>query len=189
MVGQANWPGSRELGVIGLGNCSQGRFESAFPFLGTNMAHDPQSSFFTHIDVTSHAAGSPYSDTPSSDVVSLLQQLVASQQRQTQLLEELVQQMNAAQRQRANELGQWRDANPRLARRCREAAEALSSVQTQFLENLTEEITERADDYLDGDFLLNEFVDRFGPRLAHLNGVLQVLAQLSSGAPTSNASS
>ena len=31
-----------------------------------------------------------------------------------------------------------------------------------------------------GDFMLNEFVDRFGPRLAHLNGVLQVLSQLSS---------
>jgi len=27
---------------------------------------------------------------------------------------------------------------------------------------------------------MNEFVDRFGPRLAHLNGVIQVLAQLSS---------
>jgi hypothetical protein len=26
--------------------------------------------------------------------------------------------------------------------------------------------------------MLNEFVDRFGPRLAHLNGVLQVLSQL-----------
>jgi hypothetical protein len=31
--------------------------------------------------------------------------------------------------------------------------------------------------------MLNEFVDRFGPRLAHLNGVLQVLAQLSAPAP------
>ena len=30
------------------------------------------------------------------------------------------------------------------------------------------------------DTELNEFVDRFGPRLAHLNGVLQVLSQLSS---------
>ena len=27
--------------------------------------------------------------------------------------------------------------------------------------------------------MLNEFVDRFGPRLAHLNGLLQVLSQLS----------
>jgi len=32
---------------------------------------------------------------------------------------------------------------------------------------------------MDGEFMLNEFVDRFGPRLAHLNGVLQVLSQLS----------
>ena len=31
---------------------------------------------------------------------------------------------------------------------------------------------------LDGEFMLNEFVDRFGPRLAHLNGLLQVLSQL-----------
>jgi hypothetical protein len=33
---------------------------------------------------------------------------------------------------------------------------------------------------MDGEFVLSEFVDRFGPRLAHLNGMLQVLAQLSS---------
>jgi hypothetical protein len=32
---------------------------------------------------------------------------------------------------------------------------------------------------LDGEFVLSEFVDRFGPRMAHLNGVLQVLAQIS----------
>ena len=33
---------------------------------------------------------------------------------------------------------------------------------------------------LDGPFVMNEFVDRYGPRLAHLNGVLQLLSQLSS---------
>jgi hypothetical protein len=33
---------------------------------------------------------------------------------------------------------------------------------------------------VEGDFVLNEFIDRYGPRLAHLNGVIQVLAQLSS---------
>ena len=45
---------------------------------------------------------------------------------------------------------------------------------------MTDEILETADDMVDGEFVLNEFVDRFGPRLAHLNGVIQVLAQLSS---------
>ena len=45
---------------------------------------------------------------------------------------------------------------------------------------LTTEVNDNADALADGEFMLTEFVDRFGPRLAHLNGVLQVLAQLSS---------
>jgi len=40
---------------------------------------------------------------------------------------------------------------------------------------------------LDGEFMLNEFVDRFGPRLAHLNGVLQVLSQLSAAPDSAGA--
>jgi hypothetical protein len=52
---------------------------------------------------------------------------------------------------------------------------------------MTEEINENSDVLMDGEFMLNEFVDRYGPRLAHLNGVLQVLAQLSTApAPTNS---
>lgn len=109
----------------------------------------------------------------------VLYQLVAAQDRQNELLEELIEQMGASQRQRSAELSQWKQANPRLARRCRNAAELLGKVQSVFLEAVTEEIADSADDLLDGEFVLNEFVDRFGPRLAHLNGVLQVLSQLS----------
>ena len=143
------------------------------------MSHDP-GSLFTHIDVSSNPAGQPAGQVPPADSHVLLQQLVAGQARQNKLLEDLVQQLGSAQRQRVSELGQWRDANPELARRCREASEALSQVQTEFLRSLTEEITDNADGFMEGEFLLNEFVDRFGPRLAHLNGVLQVLSQLSS---------
>ncbi|MEQ1904250.1 MAG: hypothetical protein ABL888_08710 [Pirellulaceae bacterium] len=114
-----------------------------------------------------------------SEVADLLRQLIVSQERQNELLEDMVEQMGATQRQRAAELGQWRDANPVLARRCRLAAEALSRVQTEFLENLTIDVKDNYDNLVDGDFALNEFVDRYGPRLAHLNGVLQVLSQLS----------
>jgi hypothetical protein len=121
-----------------------------------------------------------------SEMTALLKQLVVGQNRQNEMLEELIDQMGAAQRQRAAELGQWREANPALARRCRAAAEALSQVQTEFLENITIDIKENYENMLDGDFALNEFVDRYGPRLAHLNGVLQVLSQLSSVAPANN---
>ena len=136
-------------------------------------------SLFTHIDVStaSTAAGG---NSESASVNALLSQLVSAQTRQNELIEQMIQQMNAAQRQRSAELGQWKQANPHLARRCREAAETLGQVQTQFLENVTEQIEEHGENMMDGEFMLNEFVDRFGPRLAHLNGVLQVLSQLSS---------
>lgn len=110
--------------------------------------------------------------------VDLLRQLVIGQQQQNKILEHLCQQNAAMQQQRSNELQQWKSANPELARSCRQAAETLSRVQTQFLDNMTEEIAFQEENLLEGEFTMNEFVDRFGPRLAHLNGVLQVLAQL-----------
>jgi hypothetical protein len=114
-----------------------------------------------------------------SETQELLRQLVLGQERQNDLLEELVEQMGATQRQRSSELSQWKQANPELSQKCRIAAESLGKIQTEFLDNLAEEINHNLDGFIEGDFLLNEFVDRFGPRLAHLNGVLQVLAQLS----------
>ena len=108
-----------------------------------------------------------------------MHQRVIGQDRQNELLEELVEQMQAGQRQRVVELNQWKDANPVLARRCRAAAEALSQVQTEFLQSLTIDVNDNFEEMIDSEFVLNEFVDRYGPRLAHLNGVLQLLSQLS----------
>ncbi|MBX3417390.1 MAG: hypothetical protein KF851_07310 [Pirellulaceae bacterium] len=148
------------------------------------MARDPQDlSPVFRIDVaasgSSEAGLGRRAKSQDSEVADLLRQLIVSQERQNELLEDLVDQMNAGQRQRNLELNQWREANPLLARRCRMAAEALSRVQAEFLENLTVDVKDNYDNLIEGDFALNEFVDRYGPRLAHLNGVLQVLAQLS----------
>ncbi len=107
--------------------------------------------------------------------------------RQNELMEELITQVASGQKQRANELSQWKEANPRLAHHCRVASESLAKVQTEFLTTLTTEINDNPDSLMESDFFLNEFIDRYGPRLAHLNGVLQVLAQLgSASSPTSN---
>ncbi len=142
----------------------------------------------THVDVSANAStGSESRGESGGEVTGLLRQMLAAQDRQNELLEELVHQLGAAQKQKASELGQWRQANPHLARRCRKAAESLSRVQTDFLEHLTEDISNTADDLSESDFMLNEFVDRYGPRLAHLNGVLQVLSQLSSMPDATNA--
>ena len=146
----------------------------------------PGQPMFSQIDVSHASAGHPrpvghsQGSFSSEENTQLLRDILAAQDRQNELLEELVTQIGATQRQRAAELGEWKQANPQLAKSCRHAAESLSKVQTEFLNNLTEEICNNFDALYDGEFMLNEFVDRFGPRLAHLNGVLQVLTQLSS---------
>ena len=151
------------------------------------MSNDssPVSPVF-RIDVSAESASAAGDDQSQAVVIALLRELVHGQQRQNKLLEDLGQQTVALQKQRLSELQQWKEANPELARACRHAAETLSRVQTQFLENLTEEICDNQEHLMDGEFMLNEFVDRFGPRLAHLNGVLQVLAQLGSGMPVAH---
>ena len=139
----------------------------------------PASSLFTQVDITPSSAGAPNEQaSEGSENTAILRQVLAAQDRQNELLEELVNVMGSSQRQRQNELGQWKQANPELAKTCRTAAETLSKVQIEFLEKLTEEVNDNAEILMDGEFMLGEFVDRFGPRLAHLNGVLQVLSQL-----------
>ncbi len=148
----------------------------------------PTPPLFTQVEISAGTLSPPPADRGEGEQVRLLRDLVAAQDRQNELLEEMVSQVTtavnqfgAAQRQRTSELTQWRDANPALAKQCRAAAEALCRVQTEFLTLLTDEVNTNADALADGEFMLTEFVDRFGPRLAHLNGVLQVLAQLSAG--------
>ena len=146
------------------------------------MAYDPQQlPPLFHIDVVSSSSQAPpESNVDKGDwVIALLRQLVIGQERQNKLLEQILQQTNVVYRQRQSELGQWKQANPKLAQRCKRAAETLNRVQNEFLQTLTDEVTDNEECLLDGEFMLHEFVDRFGPRLAHLNGLLQVLSQLS----------
>jgi hypothetical protein len=150
------------------------------------VASDPtQFSPMFRIDVSAEPTrGNPAGVISGTEAtLTLLHQLVVAQQRQNQLLEQLVQATVTSQKQRNNELQQWKDANPQLANSCRRAAEVLSRVQSEFLDNLTVEIEENEENLTDGEYYLSEFVDRYGPRLAHLNGVLQVLAQLSTTTP------
>jgi len=137
------------------------------------------SSMFTQVDISA-ANEAPQPQSRQDEQTELLRDILSAQDRNNALLEELLRTMNTAHKQRSVELNQWKQANPALARQCRQAAETLSRIHVEYLDTMTEEITASADGLMEGEFLLNEFVDRFGPRLAHLNGMIQVLAQLSS---------
>jgi hypothetical protein len=158
----------------------------------TIMSQDQARSrqpLYSQIDVSPSAYPpvSPAARGEQAEQTRLLREMLIAQDRQNELLEELVNQMSAGAKQRSAELGQWKQANPVLARNCRAAAEALGRVQAEFLDVLTQEINANYETLLDGEFMLNEFIDRFGPRMAHLNGLLQVLSQLSATSNPANA--
>jgi hypothetical protein len=141
---------------------------------------------FTQLDISpGSATTSLLSDRDVMfEQVRLLREILNSQDRQNELLEELVNHLSGTHKQRMAELHSWKQSHPQLSRGCRTAAESLSKVQTAFIEHLAEEVNDQSEQLLDGEFMFNEFVDRYGPRLAHLNGVLQVLSQLGSNVGT-----
>jgi hypothetical protein len=146
------------------------------------MAHDPRlfSPVFS-IDVSADTATSAAGSKIDANelIVALLKQLVDGQQREIKLLEEIAHFVGLNHRQRQQDLANWKEANPDLARSCRLAAESLTKVQNDFIHRMTEEAVDNHESMVDSEYMLSEFVDRFGPRMAHLGGVLHMLAQLS----------
>jgi len=142
---------------------------------------------FTQLDISANSI-TPGGTAPDPQTRHLLGESILLQQRQIELLSrqcelltELVSQVSLQQRQRAAELKAWKDANPELARSCRQAAESLAKVHTEFLAGVATEAFDNAENFTDSEYALGEFIDRYGPRLAHFNGVLQLFAQ--HGAP------
>jgi len=115
---------------------------------------------------------------PVSDLCFLMREMISAQDRQNELLEELIGQVGHPRKQRTLELALWKRSNPELAEYCRRAATTLERVQTDLLASIVEEVDSNADLLLDSEFGLSEFIDRFGPKFMQLNGLFQVLAQL-----------
>ena len=144
---------------------------------------------FTQFDISagSVASGSnPALNADPNETNRLLRDMIALQIKSCELLAELVNQVSLQQRQRVAELKAWKEANPELAASCRQAAESLSKVHTEFLASIARDAAENAEDFADSEYALGEFIDRYGPRLAHFNGVLQLFSQLGGPAPSTD---
>ena len=154
-------------------------FSDLFLFVMTvNQQSHPH--FISQIDVLSESPSglAPNRQSTLSDISSCLSAMLAAQDRQNELLEELVGQISQMHRQRMFELASWKQANPDLSYFCKLAADKLGKVQTDMLSTITSEVEDGYENFLDSEYALGDFLDRTGPRFAHLNGLLQVLAQL-----------
>ena len=117
-------------------------------------------TIFSQIDISTAASGPQGSLTPQEEQTQLLREVLTAQDRTNELLEELINTVSTNQRERNAQLKNWKERNPDLARSCHEAAEALSKVQVEYLDRLTEEVHDSRDDLLYGDFLLGEFIEK-----------------------------
>ena len=156
---------------------------------GVSSRENPPSSWTYRMEV-SPTGQNPVPVTPStSDPVVLLHALISLQSQtldvQRQVLENQRQQLELAREatqlgrdQRSRqiaELERWQNSHEGVVDHCKSALGQLESVHAALMGDLANYVDEHHENLVEGDFTLSDFVDRFGPRLAHLNTMLAVL--------------
>jgi hypothetical protein len=148
------------------------------------------------VSPTGQSPTSPTPGNPNGDPIALLHALVALQSQtldvQRQILHHQQQQLELAKEsaqivreQRARqiaELERWQNGHEQVIDQCRESLGQLEQVHSALMGELVNHVADNHENLVDGEFALTDFVDRFGPRLAHLNTMLAVLRPLAAAA-------
>jgi hypothetical protein len=131
------------------------------------------------IDVTSAVPATPVEPPaapPPSDTVDLLRQLLEVQREQLSLQRAAAAAHDNTARWKAF-LSRWQQEFPDLAEGCRKSLPLLERTYGRLITELTARLGDE-DDTLDNDFGLQEFLDRYGMRLAQLGTILNLVAPL-----------
>jgi hypothetical protein len=113
-----------------------------------------------------------------NQTLDALRQMLEMQRQQLDLSREMVQ-VNREQRSRQGaELERWQAGHEHVIEACRDTLGRLEQVHAALMGDMANYVEENHENLLDGDFSLSDFVDKFGPRLAHLNTMLAVLRPL-----------
>lgn len=128
---------------------------------------------------------------PPSELADLLRQVVALQQEQVSVLKA---QQQAQQAQQASQdgtarwrsfLSRWDAEFPGIGAACKQALPQLERAYLTLIRDLTDKLAADPDALAD-DFLLSEFLDRYGMRLGQLGNLLTQFAPLADAASTQN---
>ena len=132
------------------------------------------------IDVTSTQpalpAELPAAPLPAAETVDLLRQILEVQREQLTYQRAAAAAHDTTARWRAF-LSRWQQEFPGLSEGCRKAMPLLEKCYGQLITDLTERLGDE-EHGLDNDFALQEFLDRYGMRLAQLGTILNLVAPL-----------
>ena len=110
--------------------------------------------------------------------LELQRQMLEMQRQQLELAREVAQVSREQRARQMAELERWQSGHEHVLESCRESLGNLEQVHAALMGELAAYAKENYENLLDGEFALTDFVDRFGPRLAHLNTMLAVLRPL-----------
>jgi len=119
---------------------------------------------------------------PPSETVDLLRQMLEVQREQLAHLRAAAAAHDMGARWRAF-LARWQKEFPNLGENCRKALPVLERTYGKMIADLTDQLCEDEQDALDTDFALQEFLDRYGMRLAQLGTILNLVAPLAEAGP------
>jgi len=113
-----------------------------------------------------------------TETLKLQQQLLANQQQQLELARESAQVAREQRSRQVAELERWQAGHEGVLDHCKDSLGKLEQVHAALMSELAHYVEDNHENLVDGEFALTDFVDRFGPRLAHLNTMLAVLRPL-----------
>jgi hypothetical protein len=128
----------------------------------------------TPVEPPSHPAAS------KGEVVDLLRQMLEVQREQLAYQRAAAAAHDTTARWRAY-LSRWQHEFPDLSEDCRRSIPMLERCYGQMITDLTERLSDQ--DALDNDFAVQEFLDRYGMRLAQLGTILNLVAPLAEAGP------
>ena len=113
-----------------------------------------------------------------SQTLDMQRQILENQRQQLELARESAQVARDQRSRQIADLERWQNSHDNVIDDCKLALGQLEEVHSALMGELARHVEEHHENLLEGDFSLSDFVDKFGPRLAHLNTMLAVLRPL-----------
>lgn len=119
---------------------------------------------------------------PSTEVGDLLRQMLDVQREQVQLLKTQVAAQDGLAKWRAF-LNRWGGEFPNIGGACKEILPMLERAYLGMIRELTDRLLDGERDELDDEFVMGEFLDRYGVRLGQLGNIISQLSPIADAAP------